>query len=266
MLSLTEKDKLNFEVAGVNHFIWLLSLSVNGRDGFEMLRQWMRNPTPFRVHDQEVKEMFAPSVIDHAKLKLELFEKYGCLPAAGDRHIVEFFGGYLRDFAETELKYGIKPTSVKERGESWLAAMKAYAHGMLEENFPLPQEKSAEAISDIMAALAGGVEPRIDVVNLPNSGQIEGLPTGCVVETLGKFSADSAKPLSPLKLPDAIRDFILPHAENQSLIVKAALDGDRSAALEYLRRDPLSHNSTNAEKMLDALLLAHRRYLPQFEK
>jgi len=264
MVGLPETTKLDFTVAGVNHFIWLLRLSMNGRDGFQMLRQWSKNPTPFRVHDQDVKEMFAPSTIDHAKLKIELFKQLGYLPAAGDRHIVEFFEGYLKDVAQTEFRYQIKPTSIKERGESWLAAMRAYVHGMLEGNFPLPHEKSTETISEILAALAGGINPIIDVVNLPNTGQIKNLPNDCVVETLGTISLNSAEPCEPIGLPGPICDLILPHAENQSLIVQAALGGDRSAALEYLRRDPLSRNSSNPKKMLDDLLLAHRRYLPQF--
>jgi alpha-galactosidase/6-phospho-beta-glucosidase family protein len=265
MLNLNERDKLEYEVAGVNHFIWLLKLQINGRDGFEMLRQWMEHPTAFTVQDQDVKEMFAPSTIDRAKLKLELFKRYGYLPAAGDRHIIEFLVGYLNDVAQAEVKYGIKPTSIQERGESWFGAMRAYVHGMLEENFPLPKEKSSEAITEILAALAGGIEPIVDIVNLPNAGQVGNLPKGCIVETLAKISKNAVKPLAPLTLPGPIREMILPHAENQFLTVKAALEGDRLAALEVLRRDPLSRNAIDIEKMLDELLQAHCRYLPQFK-
>jgi alpha-galactosidase len=266
MFGLREDCRLDFEVAGVNHFIWLLNLAVNGADGFDMLRRWMRNPTPFSVQDEEIKEMFSPSTIDRAKLKLELFQKFGCLPAAGDRHLAEFFDCYLRDFAEVEQRYGIKPTSIKERSESWLAAMQGYVNGMLKEYFPLPQSKSEEKVSDILAALGGVTEPIIDIINLPNRGQIENLPTGCIVETMGKISRGSAEPLSPVKLAERIRKLVMPHAENQFLTVKAALEGDRAAALEVLRRDPLCRNCTNREKMLDELLEAHRAYLPRFWK
>ncbi len=264
MLGLPEDCSLEYEVAGVNHFIWLLSLSVNGQDGFAMLRDWMKNPTPFHVQDEDLKEMFAPSTIDRAGLKLELFKQYGFLPAAGDRHIAEFFDCYLKDFAEAERRYGIMPTSIKERGESWFAAMQAYVRGMLQGNFPLPQAKSSEAITEILAALAGTTEPEIDIVNLQNIGQVENLPKKSIVETLANIAKDSIKPVPPIRLPDKIQEFILPHAENQSLIVKAALEGNRSAARDALRRDPLTHNCTNVEKMLDELLLAHRQYLPRF--
>ncbi len=264
MLKLADEAEMQVEVAGVNHFIWLLSLRIDGRDGFGMLRDWMKSPTPFQVQDEELKEMFAPSMIDRAKLKLELFEKYGYLPAAGDRHIAEFFDCYLKDIAQAERKYGVKPTSMKERAGPWFEAVKAYAHGMLEETFPLPSRKSSESISEILAALAGRESPRIEIVNLENQGQVENLPRGAVVETLGRVSADKVEPLGPLRLPQGVCDLVLRHAENQFLVVKAALEGDRAAAREYLRSDPLSRNCADPDGMLDELLEAHAKYLPRF--
>jgi len=264
MLSLPEDIPMEMEVAGVNHFIWLLGLQIDGRDGFDALREWMKNPTAFEVPDQEAKQMFAPSLIDTAKLKLELFEKHGYLPAAGDRHIAEFFDSYLSDLSDVDERYGIKPTPITERRDSWFAAMRTYAHGMLEETFPLPAKKSSEAISDVIAALAGATSLVVDVVNLPNEGQIANLPGGAIVETLGRVSADKAEGQGSLKLPGDIRDLVLPHAENQFLVVKAALEGDRSAAREMLSRDPLTRNCSNIDKMLDELIAAHSEYLPRF--
>ena len=209
--------------------------------------------------------MFAPSLIDTARLKLALLEQCGCLPAAGDRHIAEFFDCYLNDVEEADNKYGVKLTSIEERRDSWFAAVRSYVHGMLEDTFPLPDKKSSEAISEIMAALAGTVPPIIDILNLPNDGQISNLPSGALVETMGEVSADSVRGLEPLELPEQIRKLILPHAENQFLIVKAALEGNRSAAREMLSRDPLTRNCTDIDSMLDELLAAHSRYLPQFK-
>jgi alpha-galactosidase len=264
MLKLEKEVPMELEVAGVNHFIWLLSLKIDGRDGFEMLREWTKNPTPFDVHDEDVKQMFAPSLIDHAKLKLELLDQYGCLPAAGDRHIAEFFDCYLRDVAEADRNYGVKLTSIEERRDSWFAAVRQYVRGMLEETFPLPDKKSNEAISDIMAALAGTTSPIIDIVNLPNDGQIANLPADAVVETMGAIEAGAANGLEPLELPNEIGNLVRPHAENQFLVVKAAMEGDRSAAREMLARDALTRNCTDIDAMLDELLSAHADYLPQF--
>ncbi len=209
--------------------------------------------------------MFTPSLIDTAKLKLELLERYGCLPAAGDRHIAEFFESYLADIERAGKRYGIKPTSIAERRDSWSAATRAYAVGMLEGTFSLPRKKSNEAISDIMAALAGDAPEIVDVVNIRNDGQIANLPEGALVETLGRVSADKVEALETLELPEEIGELVRPHAENQFLVVKAALEGDRSAAREALSRDPLTRNCSDIDKMLDELLKAHSDYLPRFK-
>ena len=264
MLKLPADASMKMDVAGVNHFTWLLKFEIDGRDGFQVLREWMKSPTSFESEDEETKQMFAPSLIDTARLKLELFEKYGCLPAAGDRHIAEFFESYLKDLGEADGKYGIKPTSIKERRDSWSAALRAYAHGMLEGTFPLPAKKSTEAISDVLASLAGKAPPSSDAVNLPNKGQVANLPEGAIVETIGRMSPDAVEYAEPLELPAEIRELVLPHAENQFLVVKAALEGDRSAAREALARDPLSRNCSDIDRMLDELLAAHSKHLPRF--
>ena len=85
------------------------------------------------------------------------------------------------------------------------------------------------------------------------------------METLGTVSADRTQGCDPLMLPAQIRDLVLPHAENQFLVVKAALEGDRSAAREVLVRDPLTRNCMNIDMMLDELLEAQAEYLPRFK-
>ncbi|MGE5529214.1 MAG: 6-phospho-beta-glucosidase, partial [Patescibacteria group bacterium] len=52
--------------------------------------------------------------------------------------------------------------------------------------------------------------------------------------------------------------------ELQSMAVDAAVRGDRALALQTLVLDPVMPNPETARKILDELLLAHRRYLPQF--
>ena len=48
------------------------------------------------------------------------------------------------------------------------------------------------------------------------------------------------------------------------LVAKAAMEGDRRSALEALLIDPVVADRFAAEKCLDALLQAHRQYLPRF--
>jgi alpha-galactosidase/6-phospho-beta-glucosidase family protein len=50
------------------------------------------------------------------------------------------------------------------------------------------------------------------------------------------------------------------------LIAQAALNGDRQLALQAMVNDPLVGNLKIAQALLDELLEAHARYLPQFAR
>jgi alpha-galactosidase len=106
----------------------------------------------------------------------------------------------------------------------------------------------------------------IDVVNLPNKGQIGNLPAGSIVETLGVANSLGFTPLSAGDLPEPALSMVLPHAVNQEMIVQAGLAGDLDQALYALYCDPLCSHLTYPEikEMGLRLLKAHAQYLPQF--
>ena len=66
----------------------------------------------------------------------------------------------------------------------------------------------------------------IDVVNLPNQGQIPNLPSRAVVETLGLVNSTGFSPVQAGPLPGQILPLVWPHAHNQLLVVEAGLEGD----------------------------------------
>ena len=48
--------------------------------------------------------------------------------------------------------------------------------------------------------------------------------------------------------------------------IEAALTGDYGKALEAFVLNPLAENNENTTKVLDELLVAHAKYLPQFKE
>jgi alpha-galactosidase len=131
----------------------------------------------------------------------------------------------------------------------------------------IPSQRSRETAADIIAAAALGRE-FVDVVNLPNRGQIANLPQGTVVETLGVINSLGFTPLVAGPLPNGLLELVMPHALNQKMIVEAALAGDWDKAMTALANDPVCGHLSwkQIEKMGLALLRANRRYLPQFFK
>jgi alpha-galactosidase/6-phospho-beta-glucosidase family protein len=252
-------DDYEMRVAGVNHLIWLLDLKIRGQDGFRMVREYTsRNgQVPLRPSRGAWSEPFQ----DTWTLKLSLFDRYGYLPAAGDRHLAEFFPYFLTDATGRGAEFGVKLTTIEHRRQQ-VAMARDGVRAAIEGELP-PLERSQEASADIISAVANGGSVRT-IVNLPNVGQVPQLPQEAVVETLAEIGAAGAQPLAVGPLPLGVLGTVQPHANNQELLVDAALQGDRQLALEVLLNDPLTRDYRTAPNLLDELLEAQARYLPQF--
>lgn len=259
-LKSEEEIKVNF--GGVNHFFWILDLKINGKDGYAMLHR--------RLKDRNFAELVRKTYTDGAGFHSdkwvtgELFQEYGYLPYVGDRHICEFFSRYLAPDEKNLRLYRLQRTSIAERRRNkkrQLTKIKKLLSGK-ELMDPTP---SRETAADIMSSISGGGE-FIDVLNLPNCGQIPNLPRGTVVETLGVVNSLGFTPLAVGPLPEAILNLVLPHAVNQQWVVEAGCRGDWDTAFKALINDPLcSHLSIpRIKKMGRELLETNRRYLPQF--
>jgi alpha-galactosidase len=161
-------------------------------------------------------------------------------------------------------RYRLVRTAPRERKEGRENARKrllAWIAGREE----MPRRRSRETAADILAACALGRE-FIDVMNVPNRGQVANLPEGAVVETMGVINPLGFTPLAVGALPEAVLDLVLPHARNQERIVEACYMGDLDMALESLANDPLcSHLSMKKVRQLGMKLVkAHQPYLTQF--
>jgi alpha-galactosidase len=252
-------DDFQWRVAGVNHLIWLLDMTVRGQDGLQMVRDFVaegRRP-PIPDPTQGWRQPFT----DRWKVKLELFEVYGALPAAGDRHLAEFFPYFLTDATGRGEDYGVLLTTIADRRQQVATAREDVQSAIGGE---VPElTRSHEATADIVSAVANGRSVRT-IVNLPNTGQIDNLPRGAVVETLAEITSAGAYPHTVGALPSGVLSTLQQHATNQEMIAVAALEGDRKLALQAMVNDPLVPSLQIARSMLDELIEAHKDYLPQF--
>lgn len=85
-----------------------------------------------------------------------------------------------------------------------------------------------------------GLERVISNVNIPNRVlQIPNLPSEAVVETNAVFERDSIRPVAAGKLPENVRELIMPHVQNHELTLKAALTYDKELVVQAFLNDPL---------------------------
>lgn len=259
--------EIEARVGGINHLIWILELSVRGQDAFAQLpaladRILTRRGQLPGIHYNETS-----SLVDRFMVKARLFQVYGALPAAGDRHIAEFFPHFLSEATDRGRQYGLALTSVEERYR-WRAEARHFVQAALADQVdlqPFLKEASGEAAHRIVTAIAKQGR-YFGIMNLPNRGQIGNLPKGAVVETFGLVDPSGVHPLTLGDLPPGVHQVTSCHVNNQEMIVPAALEGDRSLALQALVNDPLVRDLEGAVKMLDEMLEANRQYIPQFFK
>lgn len=256
-------ERIDVKVAGVNHLIWLLGMRIGERDLYEMLRAHVaEHPVEF-PYSGDLPGNAASVFRDRLALKLRLFETFGVLPAAGDRHLAEFFPGILSDRTHRGADYGVELTTVGHRRQG-----AAYGRGVVDKMIsgetPIPLRPSGEAAASIIMALASGSGDYVYVMNRPNEGQIANLPRDAVVETMVRLGTDRATPEPSGPLPPSLEAILAPLVTRQEMTVEAGLRGDRALALQVLATDPLVPDVSIAAPLLDDLLRAHAPLLPQF--
>jgi alpha-galactosidase len=260
MLEVDEKD-LAVRYGGVNHFFWILDFKVRGQDGYALLRKKLGSSTLLKF-DKASEDPAGFSENNHL-LFSELFEELGYLTYSADGHTGEFFTAYLTD-KEMQKKYKLKGHMIQDRTSKTDEKKKLVSDFISGKKKML--ERSRETAVDIMKAMVQNT-PFIDVVNLPNIGQIDNLPKGAVVETLGLVDGAGFAPITIGPLPEILRGLTEIHCHVQKMTLEAALTGNEKLAFEALMLDPLCAKlaPTQIRKMGKELMKATAKYLPQFK-
>ena len=253
------EDRLSFDVVGINHLPVISRLRIGNEDGFSLLRDWFTGHSAFEFidqHDSDVHDVFK----DRLTIKLSLFEKCGLLFGAADRHVAEFFPGFLTGSTQYGGQYGVVLTTIEHRktlARQWQTTFEQFIQGGPAKEFVRP----AKELAPLMAALAGGPVGRF-VVNLPNQGQVENLPRGAILECMADVDARGVRPLPLGKLPPKIHAVIAPHVMRQEYIVEAALTGNRDLARAALATDPLIPDISVARPLCEDLFAANDEFMP----
>lgn len=245
-------------VAGLNHCAAVTELRLaDGSDAMPLVRE--RATTP---------------VVKWA------LETYGVLPYCWE-HWVEFFPQMQRldePYAGTaqgvRMRYGIRThdmayeksrvAELEELARRWTApdagpvTLADLPHG--------DEDEGIEVIDLIESILVNGNTTH--VVNAPNGAAIPNLPPEAIVEVNALVNRYGVQPVQAGPLPEALAAHLRHFFAMQQHVVKAALSGDRHAALQAFLLEPtigarLDLDQTAA--LLDEMLDAHAQHLPRFQ-
>jgi alpha-galactosidase len=248
------------QFAGLNHLCWLLDIRTGAEDLYPRLRELVAA----RAGGPDAPSSRSEGV--HSPVSADLFQTFGLYPAPGDRHVSEFFGDYLRG-EPSELRWGLQGGQdrtreyIEEKGTLW-ESLRAQAAGT--EDLAPPRNQEAERLVAIAEALRLGRDHVETAVNLPNDGKISNLPPEAVVEVPAVIGAHGIRGVSVGRLPDAIAAVLTARAQQQELVVQAAVSGIRSVALQALTLDPLVPDAQTARAILDDAVTADPVRLARF--
>ena len=253
--STPDRGEIRLDIAGVNHFTFASSASWNGINLFPKLREMIARPDFFADHSERARTRKSAEkwFESDGLVAFDFFRRFGALGAAGDRHLAEFVPWYLPS-EESLHRWGIVLTPYEWRVRRMASLSRRAPDASLTPS-------GEEGVEQIQALL--GLTPLVTNVNLPNRGQIPGLPQGAVVETYALFDRDRVQPVVAAALPPALEGHVRRIAEIQGTLLAAARARDRELAFQALLSDPLVRIPTDrAAEMFDEMLRYANDLLP----
>ncbi len=259
------RQEVKVNVLGLNHFTWITAASCRGQDLFPAYRAFseklLSQPAKPILRDEHFSYFASQD-----RVKSDTFLRYGCMGAAGDRHLAEFSRGawYLRD-PETAESWGFTLTPVSYRVEDRkerLALSEAYYSGKKPFEF---KETGEEGVDQMRALL--GLGDMVTNVNLPNRGQIPNLPLDAVVETNASFTGGKLQPVMAGNIPASIYPQIANICAIQECVAEASLRRDLDGAFCGFVCDPLVTISfSDARKLFDEMVDNTYQYLTEYKR
>ena len=243
-------DYIDIKAAGTNHNTWILDIR-DRRTGKDLY------PLFTRRHNA-LPESWEP-------LTRRLHDMFGICPATGDSHLGEYIP-WIHDLASgahERLDLRIKEFSDAKRGrnDQWRQIRRMVSG--TEPVDPL-RDLPSERASEIISGIAFDENTYELAVDIPNEGQIANLPEGAIVETPGIVSSFGIRGVGVGELPGPVAEICRREITCASLAVDAAVKRSRTLAVQAVLFSPGLQDIDTAERIVDDLLRAHRRFLPKF--
>ena len=251
-----KEEDLIYKFAGLNHFHWHKVYDSSGNDVTlkiaKRLLEYAEDPT-------------APRNIKGCKWQKDQLEEANILPCAYHRYYYlteEMLNDELREYNSKE---GTRAQQVQ-----------AVEHELFElYKNPNLHEKPAQlalrggahysdAACETIASIYSNSYKQM-VVSTKNNGAVSDLPDDCVVEVSSFITGHGPLPIAFGSLGDFERGFLQLMKSMELLTIEAAVTGSYAKAVEAFTINPLITSGSTSIKVLNELLIAHKKYLPQFK-
>ena len=268
-IEATRRD-IYTDASGVNHFTWITEAKYQNIDLLALLPEFMASYFESGYYEKGNHEAWKTDPFSYGnRVKMDLFARYGALAAAGDRHLVEFVNNkwYLRD-PQMVWDWHFKLTTVDFREENQ-ARQITDSIAMAEGTMDVPLAPSGEELVELLQAILG-LKTVVSNVNMPNHGQMPGLPLGSIVETNCVFTNGFVKPITAKELPAGAMALVQRNCANIDLTCEGIRERNLYKIFAAFMNQPLCSNLSIEEgRTLFAAMCENTReylapYYPQF--
>lgn len=259
------RGEINVNVVGVNHFTWFTEAHYRDLDLFDVYREFVDRYYENGYEVGNAGHWMNDSFQSAARVRFDLFRRFGYIAAAGDRHLAEFMdaGDYLASPEQVrEWKFGL--TTVSWRKADLVKRLEK-SQRLFEgaEKFSL-RDTGEEGVAQMKALL--GLGSKVTNINIPNRGQVPNLPLGAIVETNAVLRANMIQPVFAGNVPGSIYSHVERIVTENCNTVDACFAQSREAAYRAFSKGHLVKCLKEEEKkeLFATMFERTKKYLSMF--
>lgn len=256
-LGIPEED-LFFKFAGLNHFHYHRVWDNEGNEKTAELIELLYNPENADLNNEAVV-----ANIKDSKLIYEQIKDLGLLPCPYHNYYYA-----TDDMLKEELesfKTGSTRAEVVKRTEAELFEL--YKDPKLDHK---PEQLTkrggayySDAACEVICSIYNDKKTSMVVCTL-NNGTVPDLSYDSVTEVSSIITAHGPEPINFGKLNLAAKGMLQLMKSMEQITISAAITGNYEEAVQAFTMNPLVPSGKVSKDVLDELLLAHKKYLPQF--
>ncbi|WP_160691349.1 6-phospho-beta-glucosidase [Clostridium sp. C2-6-12] len=256
-LEIPEED-LFFKFAGLNHFNYHRVWDNEGNERTAELIELLYNPQNADLNNEAVVANIKDSKFIYEQIKdLELLPcPYHNYYYATDDMLKEELESFKTGSTRAEVvkrteaelfelykdpKLDYKPEQLTKRGGAYYS----------------------DAACEVICSIYNDKKTTMVVCTL-NNGAVPDLPYDSVAEVSSIITAHGPEPINFGKLNLAAKGMLQLMKSMEQITISAAISGSYEEAIQAFTINPLVPSGKVAKEVLDELLLAHKKYLPQF--
>lgn len=252
-----DAGRVTMEISGLNHHIFATDVLVDGKSRLQDVLEIY----------QHISAEDAISMKNFATLPFSegFIRGLGCIPCP--YHNYYFFTKEQLEEELKEFEQGRVRGEVVKKVEAELFEL--YKDESLDEKPKQLEQRGgarySDAACDLICSLYNDTGD-IQYVDVRNNGAVSSLPMDSAIEAACIITGGGPKPIAIGELKPQINGTIQTIKTFERLVCEAAVTGNRDLAVTALNLNPLCTSDNMSNIVVNELLEAHKKYLPQFFK